>query len=59
MKSKNLNNAIFVACKQSQDYNRRYVVEHDGEYIVCTEDELFEEYDQFQVVGSAYDGRWE
>jgi len=60
MKSKNLNSAIHDACKQSgKGCSMRYVVERNGEYIVCTEDELFDEYDQDQVIGCAFNGRWE
>ena len=60
MKSKSLNNATFAACKQSEKgCCRIYVIECDGQYIVCTEDELFDEYDQDQVIGCAFNGRWE
>lgn len=60
MKSKSQNNAIFAACKQSQkNCCRVYVVERDEVYLLCTEDELFEDYDQDQVIGSAYMGTWE
>ena len=37
----------------------RYVVERDGEYYVCDENELFDKYDQDQVIGAAFNGRWE
>jgi anti-sigma regulatory factor (Ser/Thr protein kinase) len=60
MKPKNLNNAIHKACKQSEKgCCRIYVIERDGQYIVCTEDELFDEYDHDQVIGCAFNGRWE
>lgn len=60
MKSKSLNNAIFAACKQSvKGCCRIYVVEHDGTYSLCTEDELYDKHDQDQVIGSAYNGTWE
>jgi len=54
------NNAIFASCKQSEvGCCRIYVVERDGEYLTCTEDELYEEHDQDQVIGSAFNGSWE
>ena len=60
MKSKSLNNVTFSACKQSEKgCCRIYVVERDGEYLTCTEDELYAEHDQDQVIGSAYNGCWE
>ena len=60
MKSKSLNNVTFSACKQSEKgCCRIYVVERDGEYLTCTEDELYAEHDQDQVIGSAFNGSWE
>jgi len=55
-----INQAIHDACKQSEKgCDMRYVVERDGEYYVCDENELFDEYDQDQVIGAAFNGRWE
>lgn len=60
MKSKSLNNVTFSACKQSEKgCCRIYVVECDGEYLTCTEEQLYEEHDQDQVIGSAFNGSWE
>jgi hypothetical protein len=60
MKSKSLNNATFSACKQSEvGCCRIYVVERDGEHLTCTERQLYNEHDQDQVIGSAFNGKWE
>lgn len=60
MKSKSLNNATFSACKQSEvGCCRIYVVERDGEHLTCTEQQLYNEHDQDQVIGSAFNGKWE
>ena len=53
-----LNQAISNACKQS-NCRMLYVVELDGDYYVCTEPELYDKYDQAQVIGCAFNGKWE
>lgn len=57
-RSMKLNQAIHEACQLSSCI-MMYVVLQDGKYLVCNEQQLYDEFDQAQVICCAFDGKWE